>query len=536
MAYGDPRIQRSPSGGLGALKRLGRRGSTSSALDAFQKYDDWFGGTRESNIGKGKAIDTEVADAMKGKYDFDFNWNLMEMAKKGKVPTRDMFQSDAEYRYVLKRYNDIRNYIENKGTPAFAKANLEKRITEAEDQFATAQRGGIGLERITAKDYRKYKHPQDMIIEDWRDPEGIEAGRIEDMKRELADYDWSPSAGPDTPVGDSSPYVVFADGGRAGFAQGGRPGYQLGTTVTQPAQFIQDIGKDYATQLAATTAVPLPTQQFAPAVAAQTGLQQQATTAATAGLGAYQPYLTGAGAAGVAPGAAPMGAEAYAGLTGAAGLQGPMTGQQLTDYMSPYQQQVIDTSLAEFDRQAAMRQQGISDAAVGLGGYGGGREGVMQAEYQTQSDRNRAMLQAGLQQQGFTQAQGARQQDYLNRLGLAQAQQGLGSYQAGLGAATQQQLGADVGLAGRVGSANQAQAQAELDAIREANRLAAYEPLERLGMYGTGVTGLMGGYPSQYQFTSQPGPTPLQSALGIASVGGGLYGNIYGPMRGKLNT
>jgi len=315
-----------------------------------------------------------------------------------------------------------------------------------------------------------------------------------------------------------------------------RPGYQTGTSVVQPAQFIQDIGKDYATQLAATTAVPLPTAQFAPAVAAQTGLQQQATSmlGQPTGLGAYQPYLTGAGGAGVAPGATAMGAEAYTGLGQAAGLQGPMTGQQLTDYMSPYQQQVIDTSLAEFDRQAAMRQQGISDAAVGLGGYGGGREGVMQAEYQTQSDRNRAMLQAGLQQQGFTQAQGARQQDYLNRLGLAQAQQGLGSYQAGLGSATQQQLGADIGMAGQVGSANQAQAQAELDAIREANRLAAYEPLERLGMYGTGVTGLMGGYPSQYQFTSQPGPTPLQSALGIASVGGGLYGNIYGPMRGKV--
>ena len=318
-----------------------------------------------------------------------------------------------------------------------------------------------------------------------------------------------------------------------GIADLKRPGYQAGTSVTQirPEQFIQDIGTDYAKQLAATTAVPLPTQQFAPAVAAQTGLQQQATTAATAGLGAYQPYLTGAGATGVAPGATAMGAEAYTGLGQAAGLQGPLTGQQLTDYMSPYQQQVIDTSLAEFDRQAAMRQQGISDAAVQLGGYGGGREGVMQTEYQTQSDRNRAMLQAGLQQQGFTQAQGARQQDYLNRLGLAQAQQGLGSYQAGLGAATQQQLGADVGMAGRVGSVNQAQAQAELDAIREANRMAAYEPLERLGMYGTGVTGLMGGYPGQYQFSSQPGPTPLQSALGIASVAGGLYGNIYGPMR-----
>jgi len=317
----------------------------------------------------------------------------------------------------------------------------------------------------------------------------------------------------------------------AGIADLKRQGYQAGTSVAQirPEQFIQDIGTDYARQLAATTAVPLPTQQFAPAVAQQTGLQQQATTAATAGLGAYQPYLTGAGTATQAPGAAPMGAEAYTGLTGAAGLTGPLTGQQLTDYMSPYQQQVIDTSLAEFDRQAAMRQQGISDAAVALGGFGGGREGVMQSEYMAQSDRDRALLQAQLQQQGFTQAQAGRQQDYLNRMGLAHAQQGLGSYQAGLGAATQQQLGSDVALAGRVGAANQAQAQAELDAIREANRMAAYEPLERLGMYGTGVTGLMGGYPGQYQFTSQPGPTPLQSALGIAATAGGLWGNVIGP-------
>jgi hypothetical protein len=321
----------------------------------------------------------------------------------------------------------------------------------------------------------------------------------------------------------------------AGIADLKRQGYQAGTSVAQirPEQFIQDIGTDYARQLAATTAVPLPTQQFAPAVAQQTGLQQQATTAATAGLGAYQPYLTGAGTATQAPGAAPMGAEAYTGLTGAAGLTGPLTGQQLTDYMSPYQQQVIDTSLAEFDRQAAMRQQGISDAAVALGGYGGGREGVMQSEYQTQSDRDRALLQAQLQQQGYTQAQAGRQQDYLNRMGLAQAQQGLGSYQAGLGAATQAQLGSDVALAGRVGSANQAQAQAELDAIREANRMAAYEPLERLGMYGTGVTGLMGGYPGQYQFTSQPGPTPLQSALGIAATAGGVWGNVIGPQNPK---
>ena len=121
-----------------------------------------------------------------------------------------------------------------------------------------------------------------------------------------------------------------------GIADLQRPGYQAGTSVTQiqPAQFIQDVGYDYAKQSAATTAVPLQTSQFAPAVAGQTGLQEQATGMlgdATTGLGAYQPYLTGAGATGVtAPGAAAMGAQAYTGLGQAAGLQGPMTGAQLS--------------------------------------------------------------------------------------------------------------------------------------------------------------------------------------------------------------
>jgi len=310
----------------------------------------------------------------------------------------------------------------------------------------------------------------------------------------------------------------------------------LTQTQVLPAQFIQDVGKDYATQLAATTAAPLPTAQFAPSVAGQTGLQTTATGLATSGLGAYAPYLTGAATAGQAPGAAPMGLEAYGTLGTAAGLTGTGAGTgtgSIASYMSPYQTQVIDTTLAEFDRQAAARQQSISDAAVKMGGYGGGREGVMQAEYETQSDRDRALLQAGLQQQGYTQALGSRQQDYLNQMGLSQSQAGLGQYQTGLGAQTQALAGQDIATAGRVGGVNQAQAQAELDAIREANRLAAYEPLERLGMYGTGVTGLMGGYPAQYQFTSQPNPTPLQSALGIGSVLGGIWGNTMGPQNPK---
>ena len=284
----------------------------------------------------------------------------------------------------------------------------------------------------------------------------------------------------------------------------------LTQTQVLPAQFIQDVGKDYATQLAATTAAPLPTAQFAPSVAGQTGLQTTATGLATSGLGAYAPYLTGAATAGQAPGAAPMGLEAYGTLGTAAGLTGTGAGTgtgSIASYMSPYQTQVIDTTLAEFDRQAAARQQSISDAAVKMGGYGGGRHGVAEAEYQTQSDRDRAMLQAGLQQQGYTQALGSRQQDYLNQMGLSQSQAGLGQYQTGLGAQTQALAGQDIATAGRVGSIDQAQTQAVLDAQREANRSVLYEPYERMGFFGQGLTGLMGGYPAQYQSQIQPNPT-----------------------------
>ena len=407
-------------------------------------------------------------------------------------------------------------------------------------------------------------------------------------------------------------------------------------TQVLPAPFIKTLGEDYAAQLPAALAKPLPTQQFAPTVQGQTALQQQATALTGSGIGSYQPFLTGAGSTTQAAGAAQQGQIAQQGLglaqtglgiagqelTGAGtalgtagttlggvspfisgaqaglGAAGTLTGTgagtgfgSIASYMSPYQQQVIDTSLAEFDRQAAQRQQQISDAAVALGGYGGGREGVMQAEYQTQSDRNRAALQAQLQAQGFSQAQAARQADLQNQMmlsqgqlglgaatsglaqqqaqlglnqlglgqaqlglgqaqaaqagqqagmagqraslaqqqaGLGQAQLGLGQYQLGAGQALQGFQGTDIARAGSVGAVNQAQAQAVLDAQREANRLAAYEPLERLGIYGQAVTGLMGGYPAQYQFQSQPGASPLAQALGIGSTLGGIYGNVMG--------
>jgi len=304
--------------------------------------------------------------------------------------------------------------------------------------------------------------------------------------------------------------------------------------MTQPSQLVGQLGQDYATQLTGLTSVPLDTSQFAPSVAAQDPLQAQAATLAGQGVGSYQPHLTQAGTYGTQAGTTMGGVSPY--ITGAAGLTGAGAGTgagSISEYMSPYQSQVIDTSLAEFDRQSQMRQQGISDAAVRMGGYGGGREGVMQSEYQLGSDRNRALLQAQMQQQGFGQAQQARQQDYTNLLGLggaqaglAQGQMGLGSYQQGLAQLTPQLAGGDIQTLSGVGGIQQQQAQRTADAQAQANQMMAMEPYQRLGTYGQGIGQLapmMGGTTS----TMTPDPTALQTALGWTSVMGGIMNPQY---------
>ena len=158
---------------------------------------------------------------------------------------------------------------------------------------------------------------------------------------------------------------------------------------------------------------------LAPQVAAQDALQRQAQTLAQQGIGSYQPFLQGAQTqAGMASGLGTLaGAEiGRAGTTLSGVPLGAQAFQQdVSQFMSPYQSQVIDTTLAEFDRQRQIQQKQISDAAVASGAFGGGREGVAQAEYEAQTGRDRAALQAQLLAQGFGQAQAARQQDIANR-------------------------------------------------------------------------------------------------------------------------
>jgi len=163
------------------------------------------------------------------------------------------------------------------------------------------------------------------------------------------------------------------------------------------------------------------------------------------------------------------------------------------------------------------------------GNLGGGREGVMRSQYQNKSDMNRALLQSGLLQQGFTQANQLANQAFGQQMALGQNQQGLASQVPGL-------YGQDIGTLGSAGAIQQAQEQAQLDAIKEQNRLRAYEPYERLGFQQTGVASIASGAPGQYQSMVTPNPTPLQNALGIASVAGGLMGNYGDYLRGVKTT
>ena len=273
-------------------------------------------------------------------------------------------------------------------------------------------------------------------------------------------------------------------------------------TQTLPAPFLEDVSKQYTKGLGALTAATLDTSQFAPKVAGQDPLQTQAAALTSSGVGSYAPYITQAGA--------------YD--TAAAGLSGPSA---YSAFMSPYQQSVIDTTLTEYDKQAAARQQGITDLATRTGNLGGGREGVMRSEYQTQSDLNRALLQAQLQQQGFGQAQAAAAQAFGQQRQLGDVQRGMASLYPSL-------QRADISPLGQVGAQQQAYQQAVLDAQRETERLEAYEPYERYGFMGSGITGMLGGYPGQYQSQVTPNPTPLQSALGIGSTLAGIYGDFGG--------
>ena len=297
------------------------------------------------------------------------------------------------------------------------------------------------------------------------------------------------------------------------------------------SEFLEPAIKDYATQAKATYSAPINTDTFTGRqfVAGQDPMQTQASALATQGVGSYQPYLQAAQTAqGQGAGALGQSAQTIGGL-------GALTGPQAYQpFMSPYQSQVIDATLSEFDKSRLAGEQGIKDQAVMSGNFGGGREGAQLGQYQANSLADRSALQAQMLQQGFGQANQLAQQNFGNQNQIANAQQGLaGAYgnqmnqQFGLSDFGRQGMGQDINALGSLGSVNQAQNQALLNADRQQAQTGAYESYGRLGQYGNALTGLAGGVAgSQYQDQQQS--DPYASALAGATGVAGLFGQIYG--------
>ena len=263
--------------------------------------------------------------------------------------------------------------------------------------------------------------------------------------------------------------------------------------VQRPAPFIEAAGQTYLDDLTKGIGAfkeqdlsQIMGPQF---IAGPSALTTQAEALAP-GLGGYAPYLQSA-----------------------QGLRGPTAYQA---YMSPYQQDVIDTTLAEFDVQAQKGLPGLANQAIQAGAFGGGREGVQRAEYQAASDRNRAALQAQLLGQGFSQAQNLAQQDFSTNLTLAQQTPAL------LG----QQISSLTGL----GAQQQDRAQQTLSAQQQLASRQALQPLEAAQQYGAGVTSLISGYPGREVITAgAPAASPLATGLGTASTLAGIYRLINPP-------
>jgi len=252
--------------------------------------------------------------------------------------------------------------------------------------------------------------------------------------------------------------------------------------------------------------------QLGPQVAGQNVLtqaaQQQAAT--QAGLGQLTFGAEG-DVTGVGTGTGVAGYQPF--LDQAAAYSGP---QAFQGFMSPYQQQVIDTTLAEFDTQTARGVPQLAADAINVGAFGGGREGVAQAQYASDAAAKRAALQAQLLGQGFTQSNQLANQAF-------EQQRNLASLQPSLAASGVQQLGA-------AGTGNLAFQQAQLDAAQQRNQLAYNEPLSRLNAFGSGIAAQLSGAPTTTTTTTLGGPGsvgPLSQALSAGLSAYGL-GSIFG--------
>ena len=259
--------------------------------------------------------------------------------------------------------------------------------------------------------------------------------------------------------------------------------------------------------------------------------QQQAFTLASQGIGSYAPYLqqagqqAGLGATTQAVGAGQLlsGAQAY-------------NPNQAQAFMNPYQQQVTQEALKEYDRQADIAKQGLAAQAQQVGAFGGSRMGVQEAEM----GKNLADIKSRRifedMSRNFQQAQGAAMGAFgdqqrralqagqgLGQLGLGQAS--TGKTMAGLGALGSQLGQQDIQSLLGIGGMKQQLGQGMMEANRQQQLMAQREPFNRLGF----ASDILRGVPSgSIAYTQQPQTNPFAQALGLGIAGLGAYGQFQG--------
>ena len=285
--------------------------------------------------------------------------------------------------------------------------------------------------------------------------------------------------------------------------------------------YLQDTAKDYARQLTAATSAPIDTTKFTGRqfVAGEDPLQTQAIGLATQGIGSFQPFLQSAQQAITQAGQDVGGLQQFMGSGAGTGAG------SIADFTSPFQQQVIDESLRQFDESRKAGLQNISDLAYQTGAFGGGRQGALEGQFLADTALGRAGLEAQLRAQGFADAATRRSNAFTQQQQLAAARAGLGQNQFALSNFLRQNTAGDVANLGQLGAFRQGLEQSRLQADQQAAQTGAYEPFQRLSTYGTGITGLAGGVAGQ-QFQDPGTPSPFSTALSTALGIGGLFGKF----------
>ena len=282
------------------------------------------------------------------------------------------------------------------------------------------------------------------------------------------------------------------------------------TVINRQAPFLED----YARKLLESSyqksqdAIDVPDIR----IAGFTPDQQSAVTKTREGIGTFSPFIQGAD-------------RAVTDAIGRPSVDQTFGPQGIASFMNPFTQGVIDTTLGDIARQGQIAQNQLAAGAVGQGAFGGSRQAIAQNELASsvldQQAKTAGQLRAAGFESALQQARNLADAQIRERSLLGQ----LAGQQAGLGGLQQQLQQQDVASLLGIGSLQQGQAQALLDAARQGDLQQAYEPFQRLGFFSD----ILRGVPTASQtVTSTTAPTPslLSQIGGVAATGLGLAGQL----------